>query len=86
MAAQPDPTPTPRQKEAVADALRSPTSGSTETTDFASGVNATAAWSRAEWLVGTLDVWKHLVEPIAASANGALGKALPPRRRRWPAR
>lgn len=77
VAAQPDPTPTPRQKEAVADALRLADLWLDETTDFASGVTATAAWSRAEWLVGTLDVWKHLVEPIAASANGALGKALP---------
>jgi putative hydrolase len=40
-------------------------------------VTSTAAWSRAEWIVGTTDVWKVLVEPIAASSVGALGNALP---------
>ena len=32
---------------------------------------------RAEWIVETTDVWKRLVEPIAGSAVGALGNALP---------
>jgi putative hydrolase len=48
-----------------------------ETTQFPSGVTSTAALSRAEWIVGTTDVWKVLVEPIAASSVGALGNALP---------
>ncbi|WP_299051256.1 zinc-dependent metalloprotease [uncultured Nocardioides sp.] len=77
VASQPDPTPTPGQKDAVADAIRLADLWLDETTELTSGVSTTAAWSRAEWLVETLDVWKHLVEPIAASANGALGKALP---------
>jgi putative hydrolase len=40
-------------------------------------VTSTAAWSRAEWIVGTTEVWKGLVEPIAASSVNALGSALP---------
>ena len=48
-----------------------------ETTEFPSGVHSTAAWSRAEWIVGTLDRWKRLVEPIAESSVSSLGSALP---------
>mgnify|MGYP001003698041 CR=1 FL=1 len=77
VASQPDPAPTQGQQDAVADAIRLADLWLDETTELPSGVRSTAAWSRAEWLVETLDVWKHLVEPIASSANGALGKALP---------
>jgi putative hydrolase len=40
-------------------------------------VTSTAAWSRAEWIVGTVDVWKGLVEPIAASSVNSLASAMP---------
>jgi uncharacterized protein (DUF2342 family) len=40
-------------------------------------VHSTAAWSRAEWIVGTLERWKRLVEPIAESSVSSLGSALP---------
>jgi putative hydrolase len=73
----PDPTPSQRQRDAVADALRLADHWLDEATDFPSGVTSTAAWSRAEWVVGTTDVWKGLVEPIAASSVSALGSALP---------
>ena len=42
-------------------------------------MTSTAAWSRAEWIVGTTDVWKGLVEPIAASSVNSLGSAMPER-------
>jgi putative hydrolase len=77
VAAQPDPSPSARQRDAVADATRLGDLWLDETTGFPSGVTSTAAWSRAEWIVGTTDVWKVLVEPIAASSVGALGNALP---------
>jgi putative hydrolase len=77
VAQQPDPTPSQRQRDEVADAVRLADHWLDETTQFPSGVTSTAAWSRAEWVVGTTDVWKVLVEPIAASSVGALGNALP---------
>jgi putative hydrolase len=77
VAQQADPSPTQRQKDEVADAVRLADHWLDETTAFPSGVSSTAAWSRAEWIVGTTDVWKVLVEPIAASSVGALGNALP---------
>jgi putative hydrolase len=77
VAQQPDPSPTQKQQDEVADAVRLADHWLDETTGFPSGVTSTAAWSRAEWIVGTTDVWKVLVEPIAASSVGALGNALP---------
>jgi len=72
-----DPSPTQRQQEQVAEAVRLADLWLDETTQFPSGVVSTAAWSRAEWVVGTIDVWKRLVEPIAESSVGAVGSALP---------
>ena len=74
---EPDPTPTQAQRDAVADAVRLADHWLDDATDFPSGVTTTAAWSRADWIVETTDVWKRLVEPIAGSAVGALGNALP---------
>ena len=73
----PDPSPTDRQQTAVSDAVRLGDLWLDEACDFASGVTSTAAWSRAEWIVGTTDVWRTLVEPVAAQATGALGNAMP---------
>ena len=76
-AQQPDPSPTTRQKDAVADAVRLADHWLDSATDMPSGVTTTAAWSRAEWIVNTTDAWKVLVEPIAAQAVDSLGQALP---------
>ena len=73
----PDPSVTEKQKDAVADAVRLADHWLDSATAFPSGVTTTAAWSRAEWIVGTTDVWKVLVEPVAAQATQALGNALP---------
>ncbi len=76
-ASEADPSPTQRQRDAVADALRLADLWLDETTEFPSGVTSTSAWSRAEWIVGTTEVWKGLVEPIAASSVNSLGQVLP---------
>ena len=72
-----DPSTTQRQQDQVADAIRLADHWLDEATDFSSGVTSTAAWSRAEWIVGTTDVWKGLVEPIAASSVNSLASAMP---------
>jgi putative hydrolase len=77
VAQAPDPSPSQKQKDAVADAVRLADHWLDDTTAFPSGVSSTVAWSRAEWIVGTTDVWKVLVEPIAESSVQALGSALP---------
>ena len=77
VAQSPDPSPTQRQKDAVADAVRLADHWLDDATAFPSGVSSTAAWSRAEWIVGTTDVWKVLVEPVAERSVGSLSSALP---------
>src|SRR3954453_17874781 len=72
-----DPSPTQAQKDAVADAVRLADHWLDETTGFPSGVTTATAWSRAESVVNTTDVWKVLVEPVARQSVGALGSALP---------
>ena len=76
-AATSDPSTTPKQQEQVADAVRLADLWLDEATDFDSGVTSTAAWSRAEWIVGATDVWKGLVEPISASSVNSLASAMP---------
>ena len=77
VAQSPDPTPTQRQKDAVADAVRLADHWLDDATAFPSGVTSATAWSRAEWIVGTTDVWKVLVEPVAERSVNAMGGALP---------
>ncbi|WP_110241795.1 zinc-dependent metalloprotease [Nocardioides gilvus] len=77
IAQQSDPSPSQRQKDAVADAVRLADHWLDETTDFPSAVISATAWSRAEWVVETADTWRTLVEPMAGSAAETLSKALP---------
>jgi putative hydrolase len=77
VAQQPDPSPTQKQKDAVADAVRLADHWLDGATDLPSGITSTTAWSRAEWVVETAAVWRHLVEPIAARSVDALSDALP---------
>ncbi|MDP3890884.1 zinc-dependent metalloprotease [Nocardioides sp.] len=77
VAKEPDPSPSQREKDAVADAIGLADHWLDASTEFPSGVSSTAAWSRAEWIVNTTEVWKGMVEPITAQAINALGGALP---------
>lgn len=77
VAQQPDPSPSQREQDAVADAVRLADHWLDEACQFPSGVQSTAAWSRAEWIESTRDVWKVLVEPVADHVVGAMGNALP---------
>ena len=77
VAQQPDPFPTAQQRSEVADALRLADHWLDSATDLPSGVSTTAAWSRAEWVEETLEVWKRLVEPVAEHVVTAMGSALP---------
>lgn len=72
-----DPTPTSGQTSAVADAFRLADHWLDTTTSMPSGVHRTAAWSRAEWIEETKDVWQVLVSPVAQSVISAMGSAMP---------
>ncbi|MGN6130147.1 MAG: zinc-dependent metalloprotease, partial [Nocardioidaceae bacterium] len=77
VAQQSDPSPTDKDRGAVADALRLADHWLDSATDFPSGVSSPAAWSRADWVEQTLEVWRGLVEPVAEHVVSAMGKALP---------
>lgn len=47
-------------------------------TDFPAAGTTVTAWSRAEWVEAGMPAWRELVEPVAESVTGAMGKALPP--------
>src|ERR1700759_2164852 len=57
VAQEPDPTPTRQQREQVADALRLADHWLDSATELPSGVHASAAWSRADWVEQTVPVW-----------------------------
>lgn len=61
---------------AVADALRLADVWLEEHTTLPAAAARTAAWSRAEWVEGTLPVWKRLVEPVAVSVSAAMAEAM----------
>ncbi|GAA1547744.1 zinc-dependent metalloprotease [Nocardioides humi] len=77
IAQEPDPSPTQRDQDRVADAVRLADHWLDTATGFPSGVGTTAAWSRAEWLVETQPVWQVLVEPVAARSVTGLSSGLP---------
>lgn len=77
VAQEPDPSPGDKDRADVADALRLADHWLDSTTEFPSGVASTAAWSRAEWVEETVEVWRRLVEPVAEHVVSAMGNVLP---------
>ena len=77
VAAEPDPTPSERQRADIADALRLADHWLDSATDLPSGLSTSVAWSRADWIEETIDVWQRLVEPVAEHVVSAMGNALP---------
>jgi len=76
-AKQPDPSPDRGDQARVADAFRLADHWLDGATVLPSGVTTTAAWSRAEWIEQTSEVWRRLVEPIAEHVVGAMSDAMP---------
>src|SRR3954454_5863713 len=77
VAAEPDPSPSGKDRSDIADALRLADHWLDSATELPSGVTSTTAWSRAEWIEETIDVWRRLVEPVAEHVVSAMGNALP---------
>jgi putative hydrolase len=47
-----------------------------EVTTFVAAGTTTHAWSRAEWVEGTMPAWRTLVEPVAQGVGAAIGAAM----------
>ncbi|HEX4788454.1 MAG TPA: zinc-dependent metalloprotease [Actinospica sp.] len=76
-AATPDPSPTPGEVAALADAVRLAEHWLDEVSELPAGTTGALAWSRADWIEQTLPVWKRLVEPVAQGMTGAMTGMLP---------
>lgn len=76
-AQEPDPSPDRNDQTRVADAIRLADHWLDDATVLPSGVTTTAAWSRAEWIEATTEVWRVLVEPVAEHVVAAMGNAMP---------
>src|SRR6266516_1272228 len=76
VAAHGDPSIVARQAGEVAEALRLADLWLDDATTFPSGVRASRAWSRSEWVEATLPVWTKLCDPIAAKAVETMSGAM----------
>jgi len=73
-----DPSVGSSERDAVAEAVRLADLWLDDATSFPSVTRNVAAWSRSEWVEGTVEGWKGLVEPVAERVVGAMAAALPP--------
>ncbi|NSC23773.1 zinc-dependent metalloprotease [Streptomyces albus subsp. chlorinus] len=67
----------PQDRAAVEEAVRLADLWLDGVTSLPSGSGSAVAWSRAEWVEGTLPVWKDLVDPVAERVGAAMGSVLP---------
>jgi putative hydrolase len=65
------------ERAAVQEALRLADLWLDGVTSLPSGSNTSVAWSRAEWVEGTLPAWQELVDPVAERVGAAMGGVLP---------
>jgi putative hydrolase len=72
-----DPSVGSADRDAVVEAVRLADLWLDDATTFPSVTRSTRAWSRSEWVEGTIEGWKGLVEPVAERVVGAMGQALP---------
>src|ERR1039458_5563404 len=73
VAAEGDPSVLDKDRQKIVEALRLADLWLNEVTSFPTGVRATEAWSRSEWVEATLPVWSKLCDPIAEKAVNAMG-------------
>jgi putative hydrolase len=72
-----DPAVTPAERAAVTEALHLADLWLEPQSNLPSGITATAAWSRSEWIGNTLDVWRKLCDPVAGRMVGAMADLVP---------
>jgi putative hydrolase len=65
------------QRRAVGDAVRLAEVWLDGVTGLPSGTTEAAAWSRAEWVEGTMAAWQRLVEPVARKVVETSSTAIP---------
>ncbi|MCW2640362.1 MAG: hypothetical protein JWP76_2668 [Dactylosporangium sp.] len=72
-----DPAVNESERAAVSEALRLADLWLEPESALPSGIAATAAWTRSEWIGATLDVWRKLCDPVAARMVAAMADLVP---------
>lgn len=72
-----DPAVTSGERDGVVEALHLADLWLDPTSALPSGVHASAAWNRNEWIYHTLDVWKKLCDPVASRMVSAMNDLVP---------
>jgi putative hydrolase len=72
----PDPTPSSRQRHDIADSVHLAELWLNDATIFPAVAAPPAAWSRAEWVEGTMATWQTMVEPIVSTIASSLGEVM----------
>ena len=72
-----DPVPSPAQRQAIEEAVRLAEVWLDAATALPAGTSGSIAWSRAEWVEGTIDAWRALVDPVAEKVVAATADAVP---------
>jgi putative hydrolase len=65
------------ERRDVEDAFRLADTWLNEATEFPATGGSPRTWSRAEWVEGTQQAWRELVDPVAARVSEAMSRALP---------
>ena len=65
------------QHRAVADAVRLAEVWLDGATSLPAGAKSAVAWSRAEWVEGTMPAWQRLIAPVAQKVVETSGQAVP---------
>ena len=72
-----DPAVTPAERAEVNEALRLADLWLEPEAGLPSGIAATAAWTRSQWITSTLDVWRKLCDPVAERMVAAMTDLVP---------
>jgi putative hydrolase len=72
-----DPSVGSAERDAVAESVRLADLWLDGATSFPSVTRTVRAWSRSEWVEGTVPGWQGLVEPVAERVVGAMAQAIP---------
>jgi putative hydrolase len=67
---------TEAERSAVSDAVRLANLWLDESEAYSATNTAAIAWSRAEWIEGTIPAWQRIVTPVAEQVQGTLGGLL----------
>jgi len=73
-----DPTPSATERQQIEEAVRLAEVWLDGVTALPAGTSGSLAWSRAEWVEGTLGAWRSLVDPVAEKVVAATSAAVPP--------